>query len=105
MGGVSGQACVLRPGGVCSRDSAPGNGVSCFPLRKDCTCCSMLKDVRFGHHYAGDRGSREGPGEGPGEGEGRLSLDRPHSVRSKVAREEWVCGDGWKGGALSPVCL
>lgn len=46
MGGVSGQACVLRPGGVCSRDSAPGNGVSCFPLRKDCTCCSMLKDVR-----------------------------------------------------------
>lgn len=46
MGGVNGQACVLRPGGVCSRDSAPGNGVSCFPLRKDCTFCSMLKDVR-----------------------------------------------------------
>lgn len=56
---------------------------------------------RFRHHYTGDRGSREGHGEG----EGRLSLDRPHSVRSKVAREEWVCGDGWEGGALFPVCL
>lgn len=51
----------------------------------------MLKDVR-------DSGTillgKKGP-ERALEGVGSLdSLDRPHPVRSKVAREEWVCGDG-----------
>lgn len=55
----------------------------------------MLKDVR-------DSGTillgTEGP-ERALEGVGSLdSLDRPHPVRSKVAREEWVCGDGWREG-------
>lgn len=69
--------------------------ISSHPPKKGLYMLLYVKGCeRFRHHYTGDRGSREGSGEG----EGRLSLDRPHPVRSKVAREEWVCGDGWREG-------
>lgn len=79
------------------RDSAQGMVYPASP--KKVVHGSMLKDVRrFGHHfYWGQRVQR-----GALEGVGSLdSLDRPHPVRSKVAREEWVCGRWLKGGPVS----